>query len=82
MQTYSTDSRLGGNLNTGFVWRDEEKWAEAADVVCLNYSRYVADLQESFKGPVQCFYTFHTIYQHTLNYRCSISENAAEFLDA
>lgn len=58
MQTYCTDSRLGGNLNTGFVWSDDEKWA---DVVCLNYSRCVADLQNSFKGSVHLF-TFHVVY--------------------
>jgi len=33
MQKCSTDSRLGGNLNTRFVLKDEEKWAEIADVV-------------------------------------------------
>lgn len=66
MQTDGTDSRPGGNLNTGFVWRDEEKWAETADGVCLNYSRDVADLQKSFKGPVQCFYVSHHLSEATL----------------
>lgn len=80
MQTLCTDSRLGGNLNTGFVWRDDEEWA---DVVCLNPSRCVADLQNSFKGSVHCFYMFHAVY-HKFCFKWSalcFPENIAALFD-
>lgn len=68
-QTYSTD-RLGGNLNTGFVWRVEEK--KGWDCCCgitVNVLQTCKDPSKDQGRVFTCFTPFTR--NHTLNSHCS-----------